>query len=69
MPVVLADYEPELKVGFDKLFLCDVSFYEVYFFLSFVVYYNLRLVASSCNIPATDGYLEEGICVRWSDWL
>lgn len=36
---------------------------KLLFFLSFVVYFNLRSVASSCNIPASNGYSEEGICV------
>lgn len=35
-------------------------FLWMHFFLSFVVYLNLRLVASSCHVPVTDGWFLVG---------
>lgn len=41
----------------------------MFFLLSFVVYFHLRLQTLSCNIPLSDGYSEEGICVLCLDRL
>lgn len=56
MPGVIADYELVGLVGcviFMFNLKSDVSFYEMQLSLSFVVYSNLRSVASSCDIPPT----------------
>lgn len=77
MQVVMTDNELAFKVGLVGyvIYMFDLK-YKWHLFL-----WNVFLSQFCClfrpeigsfklhNIPPTDGYLEEGICVLCSDWL